>query len=67
MWAQGNTNTSHGYINVSPETAQWFQNTVERGDLVYVKNTLGGVLPVTDGEGDRNMSWEEWPAGNADV
>ena len=67
VWAQGNTNTSHGCINVSPEAAQWFQNTVKRGDLVYVKNTPGGMLPVTDGEGDWNMSWEEWSAGNADV
>lgn len=65
VWAQGKTNTSHGCINVSEEAAQWFQQLVKRGDVVRVINTKGGVLPVTDGLGDWNLSWEEWSAGNA--
>ena len=32
--SQGNTNVSHGCINVSTENAQWFQETVKRGDIV---------------------------------
>lgn len=67
VWAQGNTNTSHGCINVSPEAAQWFQSVVKRGDIVQVKNTTGPVLPVTDGLGDWNLSWDEWSAGNAEL
>ncbi|OFS20380.1 Ig-like domain-containing protein [Corynebacterium sp. HMSC04H06] len=65
VWAQGNTNTSHGCINVTPEAAQWFQQVVGRGDIVLVKNTSGGVLSPYDGLGDWNMSWEDWKAGNA--
>ncbi|AHI20803.1 L,D-transpeptidase [Corynebacterium casei] len=64
-WAQGNTNTSHGCINVTEEAAQWFMNNTKRGDIVLVKNTTAGTLPVYDGLGDWNMSWEEWSAGNA--
>ncbi len=66
VWAQGNTNTSHGCINMTEEAAAWFQDTVKRGDIVKVVNTKGGTLPYYDGLGDWNMSWEEWSAGNAD-
>ncbi|WP_235922963.1 L,D-transpeptidase [Corynebacterium lizhenjunii] len=64
-WAQGSTNTSHGCINVTTEAAAWFQSVVKRGDIVHVQNTQGGTLPVWDGLGDWNLSWEEWSAGNA--
>ncbi|MDP9851708.1 lipoprotein-anchoring transpeptidase ErfK/SrfK [Corynebacterium lowii] len=66
VWAQGNTNTSHGCINVTDEAAQWFQNTVKRGDIVKVHNTVGGELNGLDGLGDWNIPWEEWKAGNAE-
>lgn len=62
---QGNTNTSHGCVNVTTEAAQWFQNTVKRGDPVLVQNTVGGVLNGADGLGDWNIDWETWKAGNA--
>ncbi|AGG67513.1 hypothetical protein H924_10415 [Corynebacterium callunae DSM 20147] len=64
--SQGNTNVSHGCINVSTENAQWFQETVKRGDIVTVKNTVGSTLSGTDGLGDWNTPWSEWSAGNAD-
>ncbi|KAA8726535.1 L,D-transpeptidase family protein [Corynebacterium phocae] len=67
LWAQGNTNTSHGCINVSTADAQWFQQFVKRGDIVYVKNTVGGTLPGDEGLGDWNMPWEQWSKGNADA
>ncbi|MDK4309191.1 L,D-transpeptidase [Corynebacterium accolens] len=67
VWAQGNSNTSHGCINVTPEAAQWFQNTVKRGDIVRVFNTYGETLNPMDGLGDWNLSWEEWSKGNADA
>ncbi len=35
--AQGNANTSHGCLNVSPENAQWFYNNTKRGDVVEVR------------------------------
>ncbi len=65
VWAQGNTNTSHGCINVTTDAAQWFQQTVKRGDIVKVKNTIGGDFSGWDGLGDWNIPWKEWKEGNA--
>ena len=65
VWAQGNTNTSHGCVNVSEENAAWFQNFVKRGDIVNVKNTAGEQLSVYDGLGDWNLDWATWKKGNA--
>ncbi|MDU6014533.1 Ig-like domain-containing protein, partial [Corynebacterium sp.] len=67
VWAQGNTNTSHGCVNVTPEAAQWFQETMKRGDVVRVFNTYGETLNALDGLGDWNMSWDEWSKGNTDA
>lgn len=66
VWAQGNTNQSHGCINMTDEDAAWFQSISQRGDIVRVKNTTAGYLPVSDGLGDWNLSWEKWSEGNAD-
>ena len=66
VWAQGNTNTSHGCLNLSPENALWVMENTLRGDPVIVKNTTGGTLSGTDGLGDWNIPWETWKAGNAD-
>ncbi|GAA4660413.1 L,D-transpeptidase [Gordonia humi] len=65
VWAQGNTNTSHGCLNLSPDDALWVMQNTLRGDPVTVKNTVGDVLPVNDGLGDWNLSWAEWSKGNA--
>jgi lipoprotein-anchoring transpeptidase ErfK/SrfK len=65
--AQGNTNTSHGCLNVSPSNAVWFYEHVKRGDIVEVVNTVGGTLPGVDGLGDWNVPWPQWKAGNADT
>ncbi|MCQ9343261.1 L,D-transpeptidase [Corynebacterium kozikiae] len=66
-WAQGSSNQSHGCINVSTENARWFQEFFKRGDIVTVKNTVGGTLSPYDGLGDWNMDWATWKAGNADA
>ncbi len=65
--SQGYTNTSHGCLNVSPSNAVWFYQNTKRGDIVEVVNTLGSILPGTDGLGDWNIPWEQWKAGNANV
>lgn len=65
IYAQGNSNVSNGCLNVSPENAEWFMNTALRGDIVEVKNTVGDVLPGTDGLGDWNIPWDVWKRGNA--
>ncbi|MFT3899695.1 MAG: Ig-like domain-containing protein [Gordonia sp. (in: high G+C Gram-positive bacteria)] len=66
MWAQGNTNTSHGCLNLSPDDALWVMRNTLRGDPVTVKNTSGPRLPGTDGLGDWNIPWERWKRGNAE-
>ncbi|WP_035719648.1 L,D-transpeptidase [Gordonia shandongensis] len=65
MWAQGNTNTSHGCLNLSPDDALWIKTNTLRGDPVTVKNTSGPELPGTDGLGDWNIPWSTWKKGNA--
>ncbi|OBJ71879.1 Ig-like domain-containing protein [Mycobacterium sp. 1274756.6] len=65
--AQGNTNTSHGCLNVSPTDARWFYDHFKRGDIVKVVNTVGGTLSGTDGLGDWNIPWSQWSAGNANA
>lgn len=63
--SQGNTNTSHGCLNVSPENAEWFYNNTKRGDIVEVNGTVGPVLSGVEGLGDWNIPWSQWKAGNA--
>ena len=65
MWAQGNTNTSHGCLNLSPDDALWIVRNTLRGDPVVVRNTVGEQLPGTDGLGDWNIPWSTWSKGNA--
>ncbi|HYZ69202.1 MAG TPA: Ig-like domain-containing protein [Mycobacterium sp.] len=65
--SQGYTNTSHGCLNVSPSNAVWFYQNTKRGDIVEVVNTVGSILPGTDGLGDWNIPWEQWKAGNANI
>ncbi|MGH3678077.1 MAG: L,D-transpeptidase [Mycobacterium sp.] len=65
--SQGYSNVSHGCINVNTGNAQWFFNNTKRGDIVEIVNTVGSVLPGTDGLGDWNIPWEQWRAGNANI
>ncbi|MCV7432638.1 MULTISPECIES: L,D-transpeptidase [Mycolicibacterium] len=63
--SQGNTNVSHGCLNVNPANARWFYDNTRRGDIVEVLNTTGPTLSGTDGLGDWNIPWDTWKAGNA--
>lgn len=65
--SQGRANVSHGCLNVNPDNAKWFYDTIKRGDVVEVANTVGPTLPGTDGLGDWNIPWDQWKAGNATV
>jgi lipoprotein-anchoring transpeptidase ErfK/SrfK len=65
--SQGYSNVSHGCINVSTSNGQWFYDNSKRGDVVEIVNTVGSVLPGTDGLGDWNIPWEQWKAGNANI
>ncbi len=39
--AQGNSNVSHGCINLSPANAQWFYDNFGSGDPIVIKNSVG--------------------------
>ncbi len=63
---QGHSNVSHGCINLSPENAKWFYDTVKKGDVVINTNTGGPELRSWDGFGDWQIPWGEWLAGGAE-
>jgi lipoprotein-anchoring transpeptidase ErfK/SrfK len=60
---QGNTDTSHGCLNVSPANAYWFYDFSVPGDIVDVRNT-GRTLAEWN-SGYWNVSWATWLAGSA--
>jgi L,D-transpeptidase catalytic domain len=46
VWAQGNTDTSHGCLNLNGDNATWFFNFSLPGDVVEVRNTGGASLQL---------------------
>jgi lipoprotein-anchoring transpeptidase ErfK/SrfK len=64
VWAQGNTDTSHGCLNLNGENAQWFFGFSMPGDVVEIRNT-GGPPQRIDQNGDWTMPWAQWRAGSA--
>jgi lipoprotein-anchoring transpeptidase ErfK/SrfK len=61
---QGNSDASHGCLNINTENAVWFVENFGPGDVVDVRNT-GVALPLTDGLGDWTLSWADWLKGGA--
>lgn len=61
---QGNTNVSHGCININTEAAGWFYANSHRGDVVQVSGT-GHQIQPGDGWTDWRFSWAQWKAGSA--
>jgi lipoprotein-anchoring transpeptidase ErfK/SrfK len=61
---QGNTDTSHGCLNLNQANAQWFFGFSVPGDIVQVKNTGGSPLTIAQ-NGDWSLSWADWQAGSA--
>ncbi|HZZ49693.1 MAG TPA: Ig-like domain-containing protein [Pseudonocardia sp.] len=62
---QGDSNVSHGCVNLSVPNAQWFFNHMGVGDVVEISNSGGPTLPVYDTYGDWAVSWSQWQAGSA--
>jgi lipoprotein-anchoring transpeptidase ErfK/SrfK len=59
VWAQGNTDTSHGCLNLNHDNAAWYYNFSVPGDVVEVRNTGGNPLQLWQ-NGDWTMPWDEW-------
>ena len=57
--AQGNSNVSHGCVNVSTANAEWFYGFSQVGDVVQVLNSPVQLEP-TNGIGDWQIPWAQW-------
>ncbi|MCB0932002.1 MAG: L,D-transpeptidase family protein [Mycobacterium sp.] len=64
VWAQGNTNLSHGCLNLNGENAKWFFDFAQPGDVVEVRFTGGPPLTLAQ-NGDWTIPWEDWVKGSA--
>ncbi|TSD93807.1 L,D-transpeptidase family protein [Skermania sp. ID1734] len=64
VWAQGNTNTSHGCLNLNADNARWFYDFSIPGDVVEVRNTGGAPLELWQ-NGDWSVPWDQWLQGSA--
>jgi lipoprotein-anchoring transpeptidase ErfK/SrfK len=64
VWAQGNTNTSHGCLNLNGDNAKWFYDFSVPGDVVEVRNTGGQPLQLRQ-NGDWSVPWDQWRKGSA--
>jgi lipoprotein-anchoring transpeptidase ErfK/SrfK len=49
VWAQGESNVSHGCINLSPANGKWYFDFVQIGDPVEI---IGSDRPLTPQDGD---------------
>ena len=61
----GQRSTSNGCTNLNVDAAQQFFEFAQIGDVAVYTNTGGGAMPVWDGYGDWNLSWDEWKRGGA--
>jgi lipoprotein-anchoring transpeptidase ErfK/SrfK len=59
VWAQGNTDTSHGCLNLNRDNAMWFYNFSVPGDVVEVRNSGGKPLQLWQ-NGDWSVPWDQW-------
>jgi lipoprotein-anchoring transpeptidase ErfK/SrfK len=60
---QGNSNVSHGCINMSTDNAKWMQDIGLKGDIFIIQNSGGKPLQSWDGLGDWQVPWDEWVKG----
>ncbi|SOE02480.1 peptidoglycan transpeptidase precursor, ErfK-YbiS-YhnG family [Blastococcus haudaquaticus] len=60
---QGNSNVSHGCINLSTDRAAWFFNFSIPGDVVEVRGSSAGTL--SSDIDDWTIPWDQWQAGSA--
>jgi lipoprotein-anchoring transpeptidase ErfK/SrfK len=60
---QGNSNVSHGCINLSTDRAAWFFDFSQPGDVVEIRGSAAGTL--RSDIYDWTIPWEEWQAGSA--
>lgn len=57
--AQGNSNVSHGCVNLSDADGHWFFDFSQIGDIVQVNGSPTQLEP-TNGYGDWQIPWTSW-------
>ncbi|MER7016082.1 Ig-like domain-containing protein [Saccharopolyspora sp. NPDC000359] len=65
VWAQGQSNVSHGCVNLSPANGKWFFDWVQIGDPVEI---VGSDRPLTTADGDIpdwTIPYDEYVRGSA--
>ncbi|WP_395959630.1 Ig-like domain-containing protein [Actinomadura sp. 6N118] len=62
--SQGNSNVSHGCVNISPSNASWFYDLVYRGDPLEITGSARELEPE-NGWGFWQLGWEDWVKGSA--
>src|SRR5699024_4329985 len=65
VWAQGNTNTSHGCLNRSAGNAQRYFDQASTGDVVEIRGTGGPELEQWK-NGDWSVPGDKWQSGYGD-
>jgi lipoprotein-anchoring transpeptidase ErfK/SrfK len=62
--SQGNSNVSHGCVNMSEANAIWFYNFSQRGDPYKITGTDRELEP-DNGWGYWQLGWADWAKGSA--
>ncbi len=57
--SQGNSNVSHGCVNISPSNAQWYKDETLIGDPIILTGSPR-PLETTNGWGHWQPKWSEW-------
>jgi lipoprotein-anchoring transpeptidase ErfK/SrfK len=57
--SQGNSNVSHGCVNLSTSNAKFFFNYTQPGDIIHIVNTVHTV-DTGDGFTDWQISWDSY-------
>ncbi|EWM15343.1 Ig-like domain-containing protein [Kutzneria sp. 744] len=65
IWAQGNTNVSHGCVNLAPANAQVVFNEVLPGDPVEITGSTQQLGPEDGDFYDWAVGWDQWLAKSA--
>lgn len=62
--SQGNSNVSHGCLNLSPGNARWYYDIMQRGDVLKLTGSRRDV-EYDNGWSYWQMSFEQWRKGSA--
>jgi lipoprotein-anchoring transpeptidase ErfK/SrfK len=65
IWAQGNTNVSHGCVNLAPDNAKVYYDEVLIGDPVEITGSTKQLDPADGDYYDWAVPWNQWAGMSA--